>query len=112
MSSRAISRRRIAATRGGAQTPGSTPYAADALVTAARWARLLAISDHTDTSPDLLPLAVRAWTTRADPTEAEQPENAEHAAEQDSHRGVWRVKRRYPTEALIFDTETDTTPAQ
>jgi hypothetical protein len=42
----------------------------------------------------------------------EASEDAEHAEEYGTDRARWRVKRRYPTEALIFDTETETGPAQ
>ncbi len=57
-------------------------------------------------------MAVRVWTTRTATSAAEAGENAEHAEEQGSNRPRRRVKRRYPTEALIFDTETETEPAQ
>ena len=52
------------------------------------------------------------WTTRTATTAADARENAEHAEELGSYRPRRRVKRRYPTEALIFDTETETDPAQ
>ena len=57
-------------------------------------------------------MAVRIWTTRTTTTAADASENAEHAEELGSYRPRRRIKRRYPTEALIFDTETETGPAQ
>ncbi len=57
-------------------------------------------------------MAVRVWTTRAATTTTEAAENVAHADELGSYRPGRRVKRRYPTEALIFDTETETDPAQ
>jgi hypothetical protein len=57
-------------------------------------------------------VAVRVWTTRTATSTGEASEDAEHAEEYGTDRPRWRVKRRYPTEALIFDTETETGPAQ
>jgi hypothetical protein len=57
-------------------------------------------------------VAVRVWTTRTATTTTQASENVEHAEELGSYRPGRRVKRRYPTEALIFDTETETDPAQ
>ena len=57
-------------------------------------------------------MAVRVWTTRAATATTESDENLEHAEELGSYRPRRRVKRRYPTEALAFDTETETDPAQ
>ena len=55
---------------------------------------------------------MRVWTTRAAITVADASENAEHAEELGNYR-PWRpAKRRYPSEALIFDSETETGPAQ
>ncbi|MGH2965985.1 MAG: hypothetical protein ACRDMH_11470 [Solirubrobacterales bacterium] len=52
---------------------------------------------------------MRVWTTRLNLT---SEENAEHAEEHGSGRPRRRVRRRYPTEALVFDTETEPGPAQ
>jgi hypothetical protein len=53
-----------------------------------------------------LPIAVRVWATRT-PAPDDAPE--EHEVREG---GARQVRRRYPTEALIFDTETAPGPAQ
>lgn len=57
-------------------------------------------------------MAVRVWTSRTSSTVADAGEDAEHAKEHGSDRRPRSIKRRYPTEALIFDTETETGPTQ
>jgi hypothetical protein len=58
-----------------------------------------------ESTPDELTVAVRVWTTRA-------AVSVEKAAEWDAAHDERPVKRRYPTEALIFDTETEPGPVQ
>jgi hypothetical protein len=62
-------------------------------------------------TPDALTVAVRVWTTRAAVSvgKAAEPDAGIEAGALVSERPV---KRRYPTEALIFDTETEPGPAQ
>jgi hypothetical protein len=57
---------------------------------------------------------VRVWTTRTARSahDEDEDDNAEHADEQGNARPWRRRLRRYPTEALIFDTETEPGPSQ
>ena len=64
-----------------------------------------------DPIPQELNVAVRVWTTRA----ASQPSGGQAGIEQlevTTEAPGPPIKRRYPTEALVFDTETEPGPAQ
>jgi hypothetical protein len=55
---------------------------------------------------------VRVWTTRTASSEIDEQDNVEHAEEQGTARPSRRRLRRYLSEALVFDTETEPGPSQ
>ena len=55
---------------------------------------------------------MRVWTTRTASSEIDEQDNVEHAEEQGAARPSRRRLRRYPSEALVFDTETEPGPSQ
>jgi hypothetical protein len=58
-------------------------------------------------------VAVRVWTTRTTPSTNAGIGNVDNGPDHHAGRAPRRVpKRRYPTEALIFDTETEADPTQ
>jgi hypothetical protein len=55
---------------------------------------------------------VRVWTTRTASSEIDGQDNVAHAEQQGTARPSRRRLRRYPSEALVFDTETEPGPSQ
>ena len=71
----------------------------------------LPIDTHVSIPGDDLTVAIRVWTTRSESHEAKAAED-DRAHDHEAGQPQRRVKRRYPTEALVFDTETETGPSQ
>jgi hypothetical protein len=68
--------------------------------------------DPPNTGIEDLTVAVRVWTPRTAPADLAAANSADCPGRNIVRAPTRAVKRRYPAEALIFDTETETDPAQ